>query len=186
MPDFIQILQADHREVEELFAQYKSSPDPAVVHKICTELKVHTTAEERVVYPVLASDLYGGTQMKDHAEHEHREVNDAIAEIERRGYTDSDIDPFVQTIMTGVREHVQEEENEVFPKMRMTLGEERRESLGAELERVKQQLQAEEETGGALIDLTKAELYEMAKEKKVAGRGSMTKDELIGALKGSS
>jgi hypothetical protein len=39
---------------------------------------------------------------------------------------------------------------------------------------------------GTLIDLTKEELYEKAREANIAGRSSMTKDELIDALQRTS
>lgn len=183
MPDPIEILMQDHREVEQLFAGYQKSPDPAVVQQICTELTVHAAAEEKVVYPALGGDVTGGKGMRQHAEKEHRQVKDAILEIERLGYTDPAVEELMHTIIKGVTEHVQEEENEVFPKMREDLTAERIEALGQELESTKQQLLAEAQTAGALIDLTKEELYELAQDRGIEGRSGMTKDELIAALR---
>jgi len=37
MADAIQMLQSDHREVEDLFERYQKSPDPGVAKQICTE-----------------------------------------------------------------------------------------------------------------------------------------------------
>jgi hemerythrin superfamily protein len=183
MPDPIDILMEDHREVEELFAQYQQSQDPAVVQQICTELTVHAAAEEKVLYPALGADVSGGKGMRQHAEKEHEEVKAAIFEIERLGYTDPGVAQFMQTIIQGVTEHVQEEENEVFPKLRRELTTERIEALGEELDATKQDLLAQAQTAGALIDLTKEQLYELAQDKGIEGRADMSKDELVAALR---
>jgi hemerythrin superfamily protein len=182
MADPIEMLMEDHREVEQLFAQYEQSKDPSIVEQICTELTVHAAAEEKVIYPALGADVEGGKGMRQHAEKEHQEVKDAIFEIEKLGYDDPGVDPFMQTIISGVTEHVQEEENEVFPKMRDDLGD-RLSALGDELISTKQQLLAEAESGGPLIDLTKEKLYELAQEKGIEGRADMSKEELVSALR---
>jgi hemerythrin superfamily protein len=173
----------DHREVEQLFAQYKTSRDPNVVMEICTELTVHTAVEEKVVYPALASGVDGGKGLREHSEHEHDEVKQAIIGIERVGYANSQVDVFMQQIIEGVTEHVQEEENEVFPKMRQQLGPEKLERLGEQVAQTKKQLLAEAKQAGPLIDLTKAELLDLASAKQIQGRSSMSKEQLISALR---
>ena len=185
MPDPIEMLTQDHREVEQLFEQYRQSKDPAVVEQICTELTVHAAAEEQVIYPALGAEVEGGQGMRQHAEQEHQEVKDAIFEIERIGYSDPGVDQFMQTIIQGVTEHVEEEENEVFPKMRQDMDGDRIATLGDELDATKQQLMAEAETGGPLIDLTKEKLLELAADREIEGRTNMSKDQLLTALRRS-
>ena len=183
MPTPPQLLMQDHRKVEGLFEQYKKSADASVVKQICTELKVHTTIEEEVVYPVLGTDVPGGKQMKEHAEEEHQEVEDAIKQIIKVGYAGPQIDALMQKVISGVTEHVQEEEGEVFPKMVEAIEADKLERLGAELEKAKQAtLKKATSPGGELIDLTKEDLYEMAQEKEIEGRSEMDKDQLIKAL----
>lgn len=156
-----------------------------MVERICTELTVHAAAEEKVVYPALGADVGGGKGMRQHAEKEHQEVKDAIFEIERLGYADPGVEALMQTIIEGVTEHVQEEEGEVFPKMRDDLTAERIAALGDELDTTKQALLAEAKTGGPLIDLTKEQLYELAGDKGIEGRSDMTKEELVTTLRRS-
>ena len=183
MPTPPELLMQDHRKVEGLFEQYKQSPDPSVVREICTELKVHTEIEEEVVYPVLASDVPNGEGMKDHAENEHQDVEEAVKEIIKLGFSGPQIDSLMQKIIKGVTEHVQEEENEVFPAMEEAIDRQKMEQLGAQLEKAKQAtMQKVTAPGGELIDLTKDELYEMAQDKDIEGRSEMSKDELIRAL----
>lgn len=179
MPDAPEVLMQDHRKVEALFESYKADPAPTVVKQICNELTVHAAIEEEVVYPVLA-ELPDGLKLQQEALQEHQEVKDAIAEIERVGHDTAEADPFVQKIIEGVTHHVAEEEGELFPLMREHLGTERVTSLGEQLMAAKrQQLTAM----GLLVDLTKDELLVIAQGADIEGRSSMTKDELVEALK---
>ncbi len=185
MPDPVEMLTKDHREVEALFEEYRTGRGPAVVRRICDELTVHTAVEEKVVYPALASDVDGGRQMRDHAEKEHAEVKQAILAIERAGYDSSEVDPLMQKIIEGVAEHVREEERDVFPAMRSQISEDRMSQLGSEAQAAKQELTAEVAHAGPLVDLTKEQLYEMAKEKGIEHRSEMNKEELISAIRAS-
>ena len=83
MADPIEMLMQDHRKVEELFGRYEQAPDPSVVEQICTELSIHASIEEAVIYPALGAEVEGGQELRDHAVQEHQDVKDAIAEIER-------------------------------------------------------------------------------------------------------
>ena len=53
----VALLKADHREVEELFAEFEgaagAAKKQALVEKICTELSAHTVIEEEIFYPAL-------------------------------------------------------------------------------------------------------------------------------------
>ena len=61
MPDVTELIETDHREVEALFAQFKSSKDPKVAEKICEELDAHAAAEEQAVYPRFEEEVPGHT-----------------------------------------------------------------------------------------------------------------------------
>jgi hemerythrin superfamily protein len=183
MPEATEILMQDHRKVETLFTQYEQSRDPSIAEQICTELTVHSATEEKVVYPVLGRDVQGGQRMRSHSEDEHKQVKDLILEIQKVGPSNSAATELMARLKAAVVEHVEEEEQEVFPKMREDLGQDRLTKLGQEVSETKQKLMAEAETGGPLIDLTKEELYELAKERGIEGRSDMTKEQLIGALR---
>jgi hemerythrin superfamily protein len=183
MPDPIEMLIKDHREVEALFERYRTNPSPALIEEICTELTVHTAVEEKVVYPVLASSVDGGKQMRSHAEDEHGEVKQEMLKLEKLGYDSPEADACMQKIMQGVTEHVSEEEGEVLPAMRSQLSEDRMMSIGEEAMAAKEALMTEAREAGPLIDLTKDELYKLAQEKGIEHRSDMNKKELITALR---
>lgn len=183
MPDAIEILTQDHREVENLFEQFEQSRNPSVAEEICTELTVHSAVEEKSVYPVLARDVQGGKGLRSHSEDEHGKVKELILEIQKSGLSSPRTIELMVSLKAAVTEHVHEEEQEVFPKMRQDLGLDRLEKLGSEVSEVKQKLMSEAETGGPLIDLSKDELYELAKVRGIEGRSDMTKQQLMGALR---
>jgi ATP-dependent phosphoenolpyruvate carboxykinase len=58
--DAIALLKADHRTVEDLFAQYEgasgASAKKKLAHRICVELKIHTALEERFSIPPSGED----------------------------------------------------------------------------------------------------------------------------------
>lgn len=183
MPDPIEMLVNDHRQVEALFERYRSNPSPALIEEICTELTVHTAVEEKVVYPVLGSSVDGGRQMRSHGEQEHGEVKTQMLELEKLGYGGPGADACMQKIMQGVTEHVGEEERDVLPAMRRQLTGERMMSIGEEAMAAKEAFMTEARQAGPLIDLTKDELYRLAQEKGIQHRSEMNKKELITALR---
>ena len=137
MPSAIDLLKQDHREVEELFSRFESTRDPAIVEKICSELEVHTAAEEELVYPVLRDDVSDGAKLAGEAEHEHAEARQIIGRIKQT--TDAEhLNDVVAELKKAIEHHVQEEEGTVFPKMESEVGSNELESIGTELEQFKE------------------------------------------------
>lgn len=187
MPDAITLLEQDHREVEQLFAQYEESNDAEVLAQICDELAIHTQIEEQIFYPAVAK-LDGMRDLVEEGRREHAEVKDAIAAIEAASY-EGNITRHVETVMGGVNHHVQEEEAEMFPKVRTKMETAQLASLGEEMDALKQELLHDITVGSAgtpaAADTTRDELYEIAKEQDIAGRSAMKKDELARAVRQS-
>lgn len=183
MADPIAMLEQDHRKVETLFEEYKTSKDPLVVEQICTELTVHAEIEEQVIYPVVGRELPDGKDLRKEAEGEHQEVKDAIAAIEQAGYDAPEVEQHMQAIIEGVTHHVQEEESEMFPQFRENIGEDKLTKLGEELTQAKQKAM-QQVAGGSAVEgeLTKEELYQKAKEQDIEGRSKMNKEELQEAV----
>jgi iron-sulfur cluster repair protein YtfE (RIC family) len=136
MPNVVELLKQDHREVEALFSQFESTSDPEIAEKICAELDLHTKVEEEVVYPPLRSEVQGGAGMAEHAEEEHAKARQIIGRI--RQTTDPEhLGEVVRELKRAVEEHVDEEENEVFPKMEDEMGAARLGEIGTEVDGLK-------------------------------------------------
>jgi iron-sulfur cluster repair protein YtfE (RIC family) len=139
MPDVIKLLEADHREVEDLFAKAESTSGAAkqqVVTKIARELTIHAEAEERIVYPAMREA--GLMDLVAEAESEHQKVKELVARLESLEGTGEEVDPILAELKADVEHHVQEEESEGFPQFRSATDESTLESLGTKVEEMKE------------------------------------------------
>lgn len=136
--DAVELLTNDHREVKMLFKQYEkliatdAPPEERqqLARLICSMLTVHATIEEEIFYPA-ARDALDEVDLLNEAEVEHASAKDLIAQIETMDPMDLLYNAKVTVLGEYIDHHVQEEENEMFPKAKkagMNL-----ESLGAEL-----------------------------------------------------
>jgi hemerythrin superfamily protein len=111
--DAVALLKADHRQVEEWFAEFEkarsSKVKQALATSICTALTVHTTIEEEFFYP----SFLQATKDKDkhhEAAIEHDGAKKLIAEIEESDPTDDYFDSKVHVLSEMIKHHVKEEE----------------------------------------------------------------------------
>jgi hemerythrin superfamily protein len=136
MPDVTQLIQQDHREVEDLFSKFQSTRDGSVASQICEELDRHANAEEQVVYPAIEADVPDGKSMVKEAVDEHKEARQLIGRI-RQTQDDGHLAELVTELQGAISHHVDEEESEVLPKMREAMSAERLDELGREFESAK-------------------------------------------------
>ena len=124
--DAIEMLTEDHQRVSEMFEDYegvKDDEDEADkvqrVQEICLELTIHSTVEEEIFYPA-ARDALGeeGADLLDEAEVEHSSVKDLIVQLSESQPGDDLYDAKVKVLGEYVKHHVNEEEGELFPKLR--------------------------------------------------------------------
>ncbi len=115
MADFVTLLTEDHRRVEQLFKQFDETGDPEVAQEIFVELSIHSIIEEELVYGLYSSKVDNAGAAEARAE--HQEAKDLILALEGM---EPGSDEFVTTmtkLKTSVLHHVDEEENEMFPKL---------------------------------------------------------------------
>jgi len=112
--DAIALLKADHRKVEELFAQFEKARDAGrketIARQICLELSVHTKIEEDVFYPACEGHVDDDLLKEAYVEHDGAKV--LIAEIEAGG-PDDFYDAKVKVLSEMIEHHVKEEEQRV-------------------------------------------------------------------------
>lgn len=143
--DVIEILSHDHREVEQMFAELESLRDAAdeesssrrkdVAEQVVIELVRHAVAEEAAVYPQVKEKL--SEAEAEHAKHEHAEAEASMKRLEKLSPQDPAFEAELQTLMAEIREHVAEEENEMFPRMRSVFSQQELMKMGQQVEAVK-------------------------------------------------
>jgi|SRR5689334_8311732 len=136
MPDVTKLIEADHREVENLFAQFKRDRSKQTALKICDEFDAHGSAEERVFYPVVRDDVPGGKSLAKEGEEEHGEGRQLVGRIKNTSDEQHLVD-LMNQLEQAITHHVQEEESEMLPKAREALAASRLEELGAAFEAAK-------------------------------------------------
>ena len=151
----IEQLQEDHREVEALFRDYEQlvgdedvEVKEALATEICEKLTVHAQVEEEIFYPAARQALGGDTEIVDEAEEEHSDAKQLIAEIEEMSSEDSDFDAKMKALSEAIAHHVEEEEGDMFPKLRQSGME--TQALGEQMAERKQEIMEE-------LGLTEAE-----------------------------
>ena len=110
----IQLLSADHREVEDLFEKFEKAKGDdrkeEIARRICTELKVHAMIEEEIFYPALRGKISDDDLDEAMVEHDGAKV--LINDIEA-GSPDSDYyDAKVKVLQESIEHHVKEEERQ--------------------------------------------------------------------------
>ncbi len=111
--DAIQLLKADHREVEEMFEKFDKARTSAskrkIADEICKALTVHSQIEEELFYP--ACEKAGVEQdLLDEATVEHQGVKTLISQIVDGSPEDGLWEAKVTVLKENVEHHVKEEE----------------------------------------------------------------------------
>lgn len=199
MSDVITLIEQDHREVERVFGRLQSGGTDrrALVTELETLLLPHTEAEEQAVYPTMERS---GLESFDRAEAdgEHEEAGTLLERLKTQVDDDTSFRSTLTELVDAVHHHVEEEEQEMLPELRQACDDEMLRKLGERFEQAKKAylvnvVTARTDTGGDmlttaargsddLLDLTKEELYEQAKELDIDGRSKMNKKQLAQAI----
>ena len=131
--DVTQLLEQDHQKVEGLFADYNERQEARPWSRSAGSSRSTPTIEEEIVYPRLA-EL--DRDLEQHAEEEHAEAKDLIAQI--RANDPEHRDPR-QSAEQAIKEHVSDEESQAFPLLRERLGDDL-DRMGVQAQQRKQQL----------------------------------------------
>ena len=142
--DVVELLTEDHREVEEMFVELEAvmdggSPDAErrrhLVDRVTIELVKHAVAEEVAVYPRVKQKV--SAEEAERAKAEHAEAERTMKRLERLDPDDPSFEQEIRTLMAEIRQHVAEEEGEMFPRMREVFGQDELEDLARQVNAVK-------------------------------------------------
>ena len=132
--DVIAELIVDHREVDELLAKLQGEMAPedrqATMEQVIAELVRHAIAEESYLYPAVEDRVPGGKQIADKERADHQQVEELLKELEGEDPHAPESRPKLTQLITSLRAHIADEENNLFPALRSVYTQQELRDLG--------------------------------------------------------
>lgn len=161
--DALELLKDDHKNVKKLFKEFDKLKEESdtdqkkeLVATICDELLLHAQLEEEIFYPVVR-DAIDDDDLLDEAEVEHAAAKDLIEQLLSMEPDDELYDAKVTVLSEEIDHHVEEEEGEMFKKIRKAKLD--TDALGQQMEQRKLELMEEMgmEPSGMEVDTEQSE-----------------------------
>jgi hemerythrin superfamily protein len=180
--DVTKMLEADHRTVEKLFDQIEKAQGAKrqpLIDELATALRAHMELEEEVLYPKMGSVT--GQEAVEEGNKEHELARKALTDVVRLAPDDPGFGAALDAAKAGVHHHVEDEEGEVFPKLRKN-GTQILDEIATPFMHKRIELGMPIDVDALAAAASKDELLEEAKSAGVDGAASMTKNQLAEAL----
>ncbi|WP_186779742.1 hemerythrin domain-containing protein [Streptomyces salinarius] len=135
-------LTTDHREVEELFGKIEALPSGHKDRKLYAdqatiELVRHSVAEEAYLYPAVREHVANGGALADKELEDHAEAEQIMKDLEGCAADDAEFDRLIGKLMSEIREHVADEEGNLFPRLREACPADALDQLGEKVRQAK-------------------------------------------------
>ncbi|MCD9199786.1 hemerythrin domain-containing protein [Aeromicrobium wangtongii] len=137
--DAIVLLKEDHKHILKTFKDFQDAGDDAhktkgdLVDRMIELLTVHTYIENEVMYPRVRELL---PELEDdvlESYEEHHVADVLVMELMGMKPTDERFTAKTTVLIENVTHHIEEEEDEWFPKVREALGRKTLQEIGAEM-----------------------------------------------------
>jgi hemerythrin superfamily protein len=141
--DAIVLLKADHKEIRRLFREFQGAGDKAikkkekVVGQIIQLLTAHTYVENEVMYPEVRALLPDLEDEVLESYEEHHVADVLCLELSGMSADEERFDAKTTVLIENVTHHIEEEEQEWFPKVRAGLRRKQLQELGAKVEQAR-------------------------------------------------
>ncbi len=156
----LDLLKKQHEEVSKLFKKYdklgeeEAEEKQELFEQIADRLAAHATIEEKFFYPSIKTE--DTEDIVREALEEHLSVKRLISDLLDMEPDDEAFDAKMQVLREQIEHHVEEEEDDMFKKVRKECSKEQLEDLGLQMEDEYEELmdreprlQVPEETGSA-------------------------------------
>ncbi|PTQ09941.1 hemerythrin [Sphingomonas oleivorans] len=137
--DWADALVAEHKAALAIFDRLEASDDMQVTKRATLLMQLkhaltkHTIEEENAVYASLRDN--GQKEAADHLNHEHGYVKQYLYDLEIMPKSHSRWLPMVREFRGMIEQHMREEENEVFPRLKARLSVEENRALSRAVNR---------------------------------------------------
>jgi hypothetical protein len=179
--DVTKILQADHRQAEDLFAEIDKADGDArkpLIDELVTALRGHMELEETALYPRMGRVT--GDESVEEANTEHDLARKGLDDMVALAPDAPGFGAALEAVKAGIMHHVEEEEGEIFPALRKdgTI------LIDVATQFMKKRLELGLPMPAHVLAAasTKDELVDEASSAQIEGASSMTKDQLAEAL----
>jgi iron-sulfur cluster repair protein YtfE (RIC family) len=139
--DVIDTLVTDHREatelIEQIFATTDASERRDLADSLIAELVRHAVVEEMYVYPAMREHLPDGKAAVEHDTKEHDELEVQMKQLESVEAADPQLLAIVRKLQGKMDDHVKDEEQDQFPKLRLHVPETTLVELKGKVEKAK-------------------------------------------------
>ena len=160
--DAIVVLKDEHQQIRKVFRDFERAGDGAekrkgeLVDRMIELLTVHTYLENEVMYPrvrALVPDLEDDI-LESYEEHHVADV--LVMELASMKPSDERFTAKTTVLIENVEHHMEEEEQEWFPKVREALGRKQLQEIGAEMLDRRERAPRRPSQPGALKKVVKA------------------------------
>jgi hemerythrin superfamily protein len=131
----IQMLKADHRELEQFFVELEKGSDRVknrVYTELETELQNHLKLEGELFYPTIKGKIKDSSHADERIK-EHNEVQKMLAETTKMKPSDQEWTTKVMAIKKAFQHHVKEEEEKLFPEVQKAMKPDQLSQLGQKM-----------------------------------------------------
>ena len=121
-PDALTMLEQEHRQISKLFAEFETADvmrKTRIVDRLCTTLRLHAQIEEEILYPAAHDALEHAGDLIDDTGTEHASIKVLVGRLEQTGPADEHYDALVRVLGDYVKYHLEEEEQHLFPRLRV-------------------------------------------------------------------
>ena len=137
--DAIVLLKDDHKQIKRLFREFEQAGSRAtktkgtIVERIIEALTVHTYLENEVMYPEVRRLLPEVEDDVLESYEEHHVADVLCVELSMMSPADERFDAKTTVLIESVEHHIEEEEQDWFPKVREGLGRKQLQEIGARM-----------------------------------------------------
>jgi hemerythrin superfamily protein len=144
--DALKLLTEQHAKVKKLFREFESEDNEdekrSTFKEVADDLAAHSEIEEKIFYPaVYVGDLKD--QLREAVE-EHLAVKRALADLMDLGVGAESFDAKMRVVQEQVEHHIEEEEKQLFPRVRRNFISAELEELGSQMEALFRELERDE------------------------------------------
>lgn len=140
-PEVTQLLAEDHREMLELVRQIDAASGDQerrdIADTAIAELMRHAVAEEMIVYPAMEKHLPDGKDEVAHDKEEHEELEQVMKRMEDADTSSSAFRDLVKELEEKLEHHIDDEEEDQFPKLRDHIPHDDLVEMGRKVEKAK-------------------------------------------------